>query len=630
MAVRLGLLMALMATTAFVYRSVAGFAFVSLDDPLYVTQNEWVLRGLDAESMAWALTGSVGANWLPLTFFSHMVDVELYGLDPGGHHLSNLVLHMASVGVLFGVLVSMTARTGRAAMVAALFALHPMHIESVAWITERKDVLSGLFCFLTLAAWLGYARHGGALRYALAALLLAMGLMSKAMLVTVPFVLLLLDLWPLGRLRPGSGSSAVAWLAGKGAAERPGRYRQRPPSALLWEKLPLLALGLLAAAATFAVQQQGGAMIVAGGVPLPERLANAVYSLARYLELAVWPADLTIQRPHPSLPEEGGRGLSLLQVGGAALLLIAAGTAAVRAGRAALVGACWFVGMLIPVIGIVQVGPQAMADRYSYLPFVGLYVAVVWTVSERVARSSAGMRRAVVVAALAVLAACAARTVAHLPHWRDSIPLFEHAIEADPGNHAARYALSRAYRIQDRVPEAIEQIRIVLAARPESSRANNAMGSLLRTTGETDTAILHLERAIEAQPGLALAYRNLGLVYRDRGEAVASERAYRRALELDPDARRTPLQLARLLRDQGRIGEAAELYRRVLASSPDSVQALHGLAIALADQGEVAQAIGYYRKLVEIQPERREFRDQLRALEAESSVRSSDDARSNR
>jgi Flp pilus assembly protein TadD len=612
---RVVLAVVLAGATALVYAPVAGFDFVALDDPLYVTENAWVLRGLDRASIEWAFTSSLGANWLPVTFLSHMLDVERAGLDAGAHHLTNLVLHISATLLLFGVLGSMTGRAVPAALVAGGFALHPLHVESVAWVTERKDVLSAVFAFATIGAWLRFARLGGARRYAGALGLLVLGLLSKAMLVTLPFVLLLLDLWPLGRISPAGGRLG-AWLRTHGGAERSGRYRVLPLGRLVIEKLPLLAVVAAVGVITFHVQQQAGAMQIGESVPLSGRLLNAVHSTARYVELHLWPRGLSVQVPHPFLPDDGGRGLTAERLAWASGLVALLIFAALRRGGAVAVGIGWFLGMLVPVIGLVQVGPQGMADRYTYLPSVGLFIALVWPVSQWLERRGRWALRLGGLAGAAVLAALGVASSRQLAHWRGPVALFQRAIDVDPGNHLARYGLANLYRSLGRDDDALAQYREVLSRRPSSARAHNGMGAVLRSQGEYALAVLHLERALEEQPDLVLAYGNLGHARAALGDEEGAERAFREAIRLDPASASRRMQLAHLLRRLGRSEEAIELCRQALALQPDHVVGRRVLAWLLAERGERDEAEALLRSLLRDDPDDRRSQRQLRALQS--------------
>ena len=391
-----------------------GNDYVLLDDPLYVTGNPEVRQGITREGLAWALTANVANNWHPLTVLSHMLDVEVFGLAPAGHHLTSLLLHLANVLLLFAALHRMTAAAFRSALVAALFAVHPTRVESVAWIAERKDVLSGLFWMLALLAYVHYARRPSLGRYLLVALAMALGLAAKPMLVTLPCVLLLLDLWPLGR---------------------------RGLRRLILEKIPLFALSAASCAATLSYQETSLAPLEA--LPWDLRFSNAVVSYATYLGKAFLPRDLAVFYPFPAeIPVWKAAGA-------AALLLLLTGLALWRARRSPwlLVGWLWFLGTLVPVIGLVQVGRQAMADRYTYLPFIGLFLAMVWGAAELVERRDVFRP---VLGALSVLAilGLAGMTRAQVRHWQDSVALFRHALAATGDNHLARRGLAKALAAQ--------------------------------------------------------------------------------------------------------------------------------------------------------------------------------------
>ena len=631
MALRLLLAVVLAGVTAAVYAPATGFDFVSLDDPLYVSGNDQVRRGLDRQSIEWAFTSALGANWLPLTFLSHMADVELFGLEPGAHHRTNVLLHILAVLSLFAALASMTGRALPSAAVAGLFALHPLHVESVAWITERKDVASALFAFLTIAAYLAYARVGGAARYGLVALLLALGLMSKAMLVTLPCVLLLLDLWPLGRLalEPQGAVAARtrragAWLAARGGSERPSTYRTASAGQLVVEKLPLFALAAVASAITYAVQGRDGAMQVGSSLALWERLANAIHSYARYVELLLWPSGLSVQVPHPFLPDAGGTGLSVLDLAGAALLLAGLAVLAVRQGGAIFVGLCWFFGMLLPVIGLVQVGPQGMADRYAYLPAVGFYLALVWPIASWLRGRKTLVRGAALGVSVLGFALLAVQTSRQLTYWRGSIPLFEHAIEVDPNNHEARFSLARTLRSRDRYEEAVEQYRQVLQRQPDSSRAHNGMGASLRELGDLEGALEHLEAALVLDPDLSLARTNRAQVLRDQGDLAGALREQRRAIELAPDALRGRMSLARILRGLEREDEAIAVYREMAERHPRHHRSRWQLAELLAERGDCEEAAVQLRAVLELRPDDRGAHRRLEEIEGlESSGASS-------
>lgn len=440
--------------TLAVYLPVLAHGFIRFDDPYYVTGNPRVQAGLTWEGIAWAFQAIVASNWHPLTLLSHMLDCELFGMDPLGHHLTSLLLHAASVVLLFEALRRMTASTWRSAAVAALFALHPTHVESVAWIAERKDVLSGFFWMLTLLAWERYVRQPSPKRYAAVALALAAGLLSKPMVVTLPFVLLLLDVWPL--------------------------RREIPRGLRIKEKLPLFALAAGACVATLIAQS--GAIHLASRFPMKLRLANAVLSYAAYLGKTLFPARLAVFYPMRT-------DFPAWKVAGAALLLAALTVLALRAPRYVTVGWLWFLGTLVPVIGILQVGGQAMADRYTYLPTIGLFLIAAWALP----------RRAVWALAPAVLA-LAIVTRLQLRHWEDSETLFRHAVAVTERNFVAHLHLAQIYAERGERGRALEHFRTTLEIRPGMWQAQASLGNTLRRWGRPDKALPHLTNAVRLRP----------------------------------------------------------------------------------------------------------------------------------
>lgn len=419
---------------------VLGNGFVNLDDGHYVTRNFWVRKGLTRGGLAWIWTANVANNWHPLTVLSHMLDCQIFGLVPAGHHLTSLFLHLANVLLLFEVLRRMTGAVWRSAAVAALFGVHPLHVESVAWVAERKDVLSAFFWILAMGAYARYALRPSLGRYLLVALAMALGLMAKPMVVTLPFVLLLLDVWPLGRLRFEPG-----W----------GRRLAR----LAVEKLPLL--GLSAAASLVTLQYQTTSLVDLEVVPWKLRLANAAVSYAAYLGKLLLPRNLAVFYPLPlEIP-------AWKAAGAAALIAVLTALAVWRARKAPwlLVGWLWFLGTLVPVIGLVQVGRQAMADRYTYLPSIGLFLAACWGLAE-LAGDRAGRRAVLAAASVMAILALAAATRAQVRHWSDSVALFQHALEVTEDNYVAHIGLAKALATERDWAGAAEHYRAALALRP--------------------------------------------------------------------------------------------------------------------------------------------------------------------
>jgi Tfp pilus assembly protein PilF len=508
----------LVVITAGVYTGLLGSSFIRLDDDEYVTRNPRVAAGLTGDGFAWAWTSFHAGNWHPLTWLSHMLDGELFGLDPAGHHATNLVLHLLNTLLLFCGLAYMTGSRWPSAFVAALFALHPLHVESVAWVSERKDLLSAFFGLSAIWCYAIWVRRGGAGRYLAIVALLALGLMAKPMLVTLPFVLLLLDYWPLGRIDP--------------RAEDRGATLHR----LIVEKLPLLALSAASSIVTVLAQRAGGAVSAVETVPLHLRAANALLSYGRYLGKMLWPDELSIFYPHPLLRGAGDWPVWPTVVSG--LLLVVLTVVLLRSGRRyAVVGWLWYLGTLVPVIGLVQVGLQAMADRYTYLPLIGPFVVVAWAgveLHERL-RTRGAARLFVPLAALIVVVACAATTHRQVGYWRDSIRLFEHAVRVAPGAATIHNNLGIELAVGGRGDKAIEQFRLALASVPDYPDACYNLGFALAGRGEYDEAIEHYEAALRLRPEHPLTHQQLGLALAHAGRPAEAVERFREAATLRPD-----------------------------------------------------------------------------------------------
>jgi tetratricopeptide (TPR) repeat protein len=616
---------ALATAVCALYFPVVGHDFVALDDGAYVVDNPRVRAGLGVASAAWAFGTFTASNWHPLAWISHLLDVRLFGLGAGGHHLTNLLLHAANSALLLLALAALTGALWRSALVAAFFALHPLHVESVAWVAERKDVLCALFWMLTLLAYRRYAARPGPARYLAVAGATAAALLSKPMAVTLPFVLLLLDYWPLGRWRPGA--ARPAWS----------------PRALLLEKLPLIALSAGAAALTLAAQRAGGAVGSSAVYPFALRAANAVLSVATYARQALWPADLAVFYPFP----RAWPGAASL---GAAAAFVLAGFAAAalwRRSRPALsVGWLWYLGTLVPVLGLVQVGDQAHADRYTYLPLIGLFVAAAWALGD-VAGASRDRRRIAAAAAGAALLALAAASALQLRTWKDSATLFARAVEADPRSHFAHTNLAAALLRQGATRQAVGHLFAAIRFDPsrpepylllagalvrdgdpkgargaldEGLRLNQERARRLRESGE----IAPLERAIAAAPDRGAVWRAatadeyfaLGAEHRWRAEPAAAEAAFREAVRLQPAHAAARRELARLLGERGARGEALAELQEAVRLDPEDPVARNLLGIALGDARRVEDAAAQFAASVRLRPDSAESRYNLaRALE---------------
>ena len=561
---------ALFAITLLVFEPVRHHDFVAFDDNAYVTDNPHLRkRDLGREGLRWAFFQPYEANWIPLTWLSFELDHALFGVDPGGYHVTNALLHAASAALLLWVLAGATGALGPSAFAAGVFALHPLHVESVAWVAERKDVLSGLFFVLTLGAWCAYARRPGALRYALALLCFGLGLLAKSVGVTVPLLLLLLDAWPLGRARSAS-SLRRACL----------------------EKLPFLAISAAIAVVTYRVQQKMGAMSTLDGIPLGVRVENALVSYLVYLRQAVWPARLAVFYPHLMRPLPAWQWL-----GAAALLaLLTAGALAVRRSRPWLaVGWLWYVGLLVPMIGLVQVGLQAHADRYMYLPLIGLSIAVGWEGAARLPKGSTGRVAGAAIGGL-VLVALAAATRVQLGYWRDTEALFQHAVAVTRDNFVAHQGIGQARLQRGDLDGALEATVEAVRIRADWS-TRTALGDVLAKQGKLDEALWNYGEAVRDKPdseGTRLAY---GRTLEQRGWHDEALEQYGVALALDEQVRGGARAgwIYALIGDawgaRGQAGRAAEAYERALARDPDLTEVRAKLALARLDTADPAEVV---------------------------------------
>jgi len=587
------LVLALLALTLAALSPLLGAGFLTLDDPDYVTRNPHVRRGLTLHGLTWAWTTYHAANWHPLTWISHMLDWSLFGARPAGHHATNLLLHAANAVLLLLLLARLTGRPVESALVAALFAIHPQHVESVAWVSERKDVLSTTLWLLTLAAYAGYARRPGALRMAAVGLALALGLCAKPMLVTAPFTLLLLDYWPLQRLPPGS----AGWRA------------WRP---LVVEKVPLLALAALSAAVTYRAQAAGGATRALELDPLL-RAGNALVAMATYLVKTVWPSNLALFYPHP------GRELSPLAVAGSALLLAALGALAWRTRRTrryVLFGWLWFLGTLVPVLGLVQVGGQARADRYTYVPLIGIFIAVVWAVSDLRARSGTAAARTWPIAATLPLLALAAHAQART--WVSPLTAWGQAIEAVGPNPEFQAHLAQALAEAGRDEEAAALFERSLAAGPRNAQAHNNLSRLLARRGQPQPALAHALTAVELDPRMPEARINAGALLAAAGRAAEAEAHLREACRLDPSSVEAHNNLGAVLVGAGRADEAAEPLATARSLDPRDAKVWHNLGRAAVRLGQTAEARASFEQALALDPGYVEARNSLGLLLVEA------------
>jgi protein O-mannosyl-transferase len=624
-----GVCILLAAMVWVVFGQTLGFGFVNLDDNTYIYDNPVVQKGLTFPGIVWAFTHVWASNWHPLTWISHMLDCQLYGLNAGGHHLTNVLLHTATVTLLFLVLRQMTGCLWRSAFVAAVFAIHPLRVESVAWLAERKDVLSGLFFMLTLGAYVNYARHPWSpARYGLVVLLFALGLMCKPMLVTLPFVLLLLDCWPLNRLQTNAGAESVFRLG-----------RRQIPKRLIFEKLPLL--GLTAASCAITIFAQTRVIQSSGNLSLPLRLGNALVAYVAYIRQMFWPADLAVFYPLTTGSVTVSKvALSLLVLAGISIVVIILR----RRHPYLLTGWLWYLIMLVPVIGILQAGLQARADRYTYLPQIGLYLLLTWTAADQCARWR--LRRVVLgggaVIILVPLIFCAHAQTAY---WRNSESLWTHTLACTSGNFFARYGLGnalfqegkvdeaiaqyqKALQInpnyaetcnnlgnalleQGKVNEAIEYLQKALQINPDNVEACGNLGNALLHQGKVDEAIEHLRKAVQINPHSANAHDILGNALLQKGNVDGAIAQYHAALQINPLYSEACYNLGNALLQQGKASEAIAQYQKALQINPNYANARNNLGTALSRQGNAAEAIAQYQKALQIQPDKVEVQNNL-------------------
>jgi Flp pilus assembly protein TadD len=644
--------LSLSAVTLAVFWPVRGFDFINYDDPVYFSDNERVLTGLTWSNIAWAFRTALNGSWYPLTWLSFMLDVTLFGPGPRGPHLMNLMLHAANGALAFVVLRRMTdlrlsgvplaesapegarvrgakdsfaasaTQAGtlwRSAFVAALFALHPLRVESVAWISERKDVLSGLFFLLTLWAYARYAQckmqnaKCTIRNYCLALLFFTLGLLSKPMLVTVPFVMLLLDYWPLGRV--SSVRCQVSSAGVRDAQVAPCSAGTAIWRRLVLEKLPFLLLALIASLITFMVHQQQAGIVSLASLPLAARIANAFVAYARYLGKTFWPTNLAVFYPHPGYWPAGLVGLGVALVTGVSLAVLWQG----RRRPYLAVGWFWFVGMLGPVIGLIQWGGQSLADRFTYAPSIGVFVALVWGVAE-LWRLSGWPKSVITPAALLVLTGLALGSRAQLGYWRESETLWRHTIELTENNDLAQKALADTLKAKGQAEKAKILYETVLRRNPKYAEAHHSLGMVLARGGQWDEAIRHYQRALAIKPELAEAHNSLGSALAAKGQWAEAASHYQKALALNPEEPAFKNNVAwfwatcpqAALRNAPKAVGLAQAA--VQSSGGKTADVLDTLAAAYAEAGRFAEAVASAERALAIaQAQTNRLADEIRA-----------------
>jgi tetratricopeptide (TPR) repeat protein len=580
--------LALFAATFAVYFQARTFDFVNYDDPDYVTNNPHVRDGITPDGLLWAFTSGDAANWFPVTRISHMLDCQLFGLESGLHHLTNILIHALATVFLFGFLHLATGARWPSAFVALIFALHPLHVESVAWVAERKDVLCAFFWFLALWAYVRYTRQPGVTRYLLLLAAFCLGLMAKPMIVTLPFVLLLLDFWPLRR------------------------------ASALREKLPLFALSAASAVTTVLVQRSSGAVEALVTVPLSLRIENAAVTYILYIAKTFWPTPLAVFYPYPaSLPawQPVLAGLAILSISGLVWVSL-------RKHPYLAVGWLWYLGTLLPVIGLVQVGSQSRADRYVYVPIVGLTLMVAWGASD-VLRKWPGTRLPLATLAVAGCAACVPLTWTQAGYWKNSESLYRHALAVTVSNSLAEHNLgSYLLDAPGRLPEAIAHLQAALRINPDSASAHSDLGTALAKSGRLAEAIPEYQAALRLNPDSAIVHNNFANALQETGRVPEAVTEYRFALRLDPDYADARKNLAIALRapapesaeshyslgvdlsQAGRLAEAIEQFDAALRLRPDYAEAQNNLGVSLTQiPARASEALAHFQAAVKLNPD---------------------------
>lgn len=545
--------------TLAIYWRVCHYEFINLDD-VYITENPYFTQGLTFEGVKRAFTTVQAGYWLPLTWLSHTLDFELYGADAGWHHLTNLLFHISNVLILFITLKSATGATWQSAFTAALFAIHPLHVESVTWVAERKDVLSAFFGFLTIRAYFYYVKNPNITRYLVTIFLYASGLMSKPMLVTLPFVLILLDYWPLMRFQMNNDDSSLLKIRFNPTQSNPSS--KFPP--IFLEKIPFILLAIITSFITIFAQQSAGAVNSFDALPLTVRIENALISYVAYIGKMLFPIHLAVLYPHPMAFPVWKVGVSLGLLIGITILIFRFSARHPYL----LVGWLWHLITLAPVIGIMQSGVQSMADRFAYIPLIGIYVIISWGAAD-ILYKFRYLRIFLIVAATAVLSTYIFVAKGQVRHWQNSITLYEHTLSVTTDNYVI----------------------------------HNHLGAAFKARNEFDKAITHFKQAIRINPLHASALSNLGAAWAEKGNTSKAIDYYNKALEIDPNRFSTHYNLALGLMAQGRVNEAVKHYRKVLRLNPRHAEAHNNYGVILANQGHIDDAEFHFSEALRLKPD---------------------------
>jgi len=577
--------MLLIIVTAAVYGQVINYEFITYDDSKYVYDNPYIQSGLNSESISWSFTATYASNWHPITWLSHMIDVEIYGMNPGGHHLTNVIFHIVNSLLLFIILKKATGGFWQSGFVAALFAIHPLHVESVAWISERKDVLSTLFWMLTMWGYIAYVERPNVYRYIWVVVFFILGLMSKPMLVTLPFVLLFLDYWPLNRYQN--------WNVGTQSS-----HIEYPFIHLFYEKIPLFLLVAALCIVTFSVQKTSGAVASLEILPLNTRIANALSSYVSYMVKMVWPCNLAVFYPHPKV-------FTVWQVAGTGLLLLSISLLSIRhAGKRPylFVGWFWYVLTLIPVIGLVQVGRQSMADRYTYIPLIGLFIVIAWEGyssllkwcskkwSEENKQTAYG-NLMLSMTSVSILIALSVVTWFQIQCWDNSIKLYKHALDVAGDSYIIHSNLGIAFFHQEKYENAIDHFKKALRINSNSQEAMNNLGLTLARLNRLDEAMNHYSHAIRLDPKFSEPHNNMGNLLALQGKLDKAVIHYLDAIEIDSEDPDVHNNLGLALIKQGKIDEAIFHFQKALEMKPEFLSANRNLNKILTIKKKIDQAV---------------------------------------
>jgi tetratricopeptide (TPR) repeat protein len=581
---------ALLISTLLVFWQVRNFDFVNFDDPAYVTKNLDIQTGITHQSVKWALATGYYGNWNPLTWLSYMLDWQLFGSNPAGFHLTNLIFHILNTLLLFFVLKQMTNAIWQSAFVAALFALHPLHVEAVGWISCRKDVLSTFLWLLTMAAYIRYVKQPSISRYLQVLLIFVMGIMAKPMLVTLPFVLLLLDYWPLDRI---------------------GRFQLRTLYRLILEKIPFIILTAVCSVIAVSTQRSMGGLVKFTELGLNFRIYNVLISYVKYIEKMFWPSHLAAFYPHPY------ENVSVLYAVISAAVLLIITILVLRFAknhRYLATGWFWYLGTLIPVIGIIQVGSHAYADRYTYITLTGLFIIIAWGLTELLAKwlSASPQRKITLGLSMAIvlttLGICAHRQTSY---WKNSVTLFSHTIEVTQNNCVAYNNLGLAYDALGCYPEAMEDFSQAIRIKPDYAEAYTNLGTVYARLGRYQEAIDVHKQAIKFKPGLAMAHYNLGNAYAKLGRGTEAIEAYKQAIKIQPDDAVAHYNLGNACYALGRYPEAINVFEQAIRIKPDYAEAYYNLGITYYALRRFTEAIDAYKQAIRIKPDYAEAHNNL-------------------